>query len=533
MRNLSLKSKNRPGNFCLTVRPLLLLVVGALMTNLRPILRSILLINAALGLTACLEGGFKTTDKAIAEEASKREEIPAPTPNPTPSPAPSPAPTPAPSPTPAPTPTPNPPVSQGNTYYVSPKGDDTKTGSISEPFRTVNRGLAAMQAGDILYLRQGDHASFEVTNKNGNANAWFTIKSYSKELATVASITISASSFLDIEDLEITDRSYVGNNCGAFDITCQIKSRPCDHTQKSCQDMWEYMQNRGGIYISGECCTSAPTHDIILKNLEIHHMGGMGIVTGDQPTWGNLTARFQILNNKIHHMGVRGFTQGYCTYLYGADHLIKGNVCHDNSGTDGMRLGYSGYAGDYFNRSIVEGNTFYANGGAVIRVTGGGNEQYGGGGITLRGGYDNIIRNNIAYANRGAGFDMVGTGSQNNKVYNNTAYGNGFPGFVSTGGDQTIFKNNIGYNNDKATDPGGNYGGLNMMIATGAVPIQSNNLFSATVDPLFVNPAANDFRLKLGSPAINTGASLPEVTDDFYGKSRPTGGNHEIGAIEY
>jgi hypothetical protein len=54
-----------------------------------------------------------------------------------------------------------------------------------------------------------------------------------------------------------------------------------------------------------------------------------------------------------------------------------------------------------------------------------------------------------------------------------------------------------------------------------------------STDPLFVNPNGLDFHLNSGSPAIDTGLSLPQVLNDFDGVSRPQGSGYDIGAFEF
>ena len=44
--------------------------------------------------------------------------------------------------------------------------------------------------------------------------------------------------------------------------------------------------------------------------------------------------------------------------------------------------------------------------------------------------------------------------------------------------------------------------------------------------------AGIDFHLRSGSPAIDVGSSLPEVTVDFDGCPRPAGAGYDIGAFE-
>ena len=54
----------------------------------------------------------------------------------------------------------------------------------------------------------------------------------------------------------------------------------------------------------------------------------------------------------------------------------------------------------------------------------------------------------------------------------------------------------------------------------------------ATPAQLFVNAAANDYRLVSGSPAVNAGTALAQVTDDIVGTARPKGGLYDIGCYE-
>jgi hypothetical protein len=53
------------------------------------------------------------------------------------------------------------------------------------------------------------------------------------------------------------------------------------------------------------------------------------------------------------------------------------------------------------------------------------------------------------------------------------------------------------------------------------------------IDPKLVNISENDFHLRPGSPLINAGTNLTEVTNDFDGTLRPQGSDHDIGAFEF
>ena len=62
--------------------------------------------------------------------------------------------------------------------------------------------------------------------------------------------------------------------------------------------------------------------------------------------------------------------------------------------------------------------------------------------------------------------------------------------------------------------------------------VLSNNLHG--IDPLVTNATTGDFRLRAGSPAINTGFNLAGiVTKDFFGAPRPVAVAWDIGAHEF
>ena len=63
---------------------------------------------------------------------------------------------------------------------------------------------------------------------------------------------------------------------------------------------------------------------------------------------------------------------------------------------------------------------------------------------------------------------------------------------------------------------------------------QGHELHSITATPatLFVDPAAANYHLKTGSPAIDKGQTLATVPKDIEGKARPVGAGWDLGAYE-
>ena len=85
------------------------------------------------------------------------------------------------------------------------------------------------------------------------------------------------------------------------------------------------------------------------------------------------------------------------------------------------------------------------------------------------------------------------------------------------------------------------------IIVDGGLPasaIEENNLFSGRLlrfrpgplsniaNPLFSDPAANDFRPQPGSPLVNGGQAIDYIEEDLDGTLRPLGGAWDIGAYE-
>ena len=143
--------------------------------------------------------------------------------------------------------------------------------------------------------------------------------------------------------------------------------------------------------------------------------------------------------------------------------------------------------------------------------------------------HNNIVRKNIFHdygISTNGGVAILLSSGANNTAYNNLIYNVAGVGLAATGGaNNSILKNNISFSNGTDT------------AFSGTGTVATNNL---TTNPQFSNPAAGDFHLQSGSPAINQGADLSGpigCTDgstcvDFAGTIRPRGPAWDIGAYE-
>jgi hypothetical protein len=69
----------------------------------------------------------------------------------------------------------------GRTYYVSTSGSDSRTGSISDPWRTLAYAGNHVFGGDTLYVRGGVYHEKLVPGNSGTANAYIVFSAYPGE----------------------------------------------------------------------------------------------------------------------------------------------------------------------------------------------------------------------------------------------------------------------------------------------------------------------------------------------------------------
>jgi hypothetical protein len=77
--------------------------------------------------------------------------------------------------------------SVGSTYYVSTTGDDgTGTGTIGNPWLTIQKGVDELIAGDTLYVRGGTYAErVQIHDLVGDLTHWTTVSNYPGETAII------------------------------------------------------------------------------------------------------------------------------------------------------------------------------------------------------------------------------------------------------------------------------------------------------------------------------------------------------------
>ncbi|MBX3349333.1 MAG: right-handed parallel beta-helix repeat-containing protein, partial [Nitrospira sp.] len=381
-------------------------------------------------------------------------------------------------------------VSEAATYYVAPNGDDANSGSDLTPFKTIQRGMRSLVAGDTLNIRGGIYP--ERINSNSQTiptgNSWSdapVIAAFPGEM-----VVLQPAGGAEVVNLAHPYIKYVVFRDLVLDGS---------GLQRTCSS---------GYGCSYGVSVTNGAHHVRFSNTEIKNAGGSGILmtrgSSSTPT------AIEFIGCNVHHNGVEARDHGF--YLATSGNLVRNCKVHDNAGY-GVHI-YTGNTSVTADNNTIDGNDVYGN------ATTSGSAP----GILVDNGTGNLVMNNVVRLNKngiqvGNPWTSSATASLT-KVYNNTVYNN-MPGLgidIFASSSQTEVKNNIVYKNGGAI---GNKG-----VST----VTSNNLLT---DPKFVDELGGNFKLQSTSPAVNQGVILSLVPIDLAGVTRPQLGTHDMGAYEF
>ncbi|MCX6764026.1 MAG: right-handed parallel beta-helix repeat-containing protein, partial [Candidatus Moranbacteria bacterium] len=252
---------------------------------------------------------------------------------------------------------------------------------------------------------------------------------------------------------------------------------------------------------------------------------------------------------------------GYYGVYTSSTNLIINNCTFYNFLIDGIYTAGS--------NSTITGSTFHHIARRSIRLISGSNHTVNRnvfysntyGIVADSAGSNFTIKNNIFYNNQ-PNFRLIGTNynqaatfsnGSNYYIYNNVFYNNGYNnidvdealGFNTVSNidvRNNIFYKNLAYAIYEISVTGTHIVQYNIFYQNYSAPTYVHQLsspyfsFDTTnqyIDPLFTNPSAYDFTLQKNSPAINAGATIADVADDYLGNSRPNSNSYDIGAYEY
>lgn len=413
-------------------------------------------------------------------------------------------------------------VAHAAEYYVAPTGSDSAAGTMAAPFATLQKGHDSASAGDTVWVRGGSYKPTKQIklSKSGSSDTQrIKFFAYAGELPVIDfSGYVSTNKAADTPALLVT-----GNwlHLKGFEIANVPVGASGDHSISALR--------------------SEGASNNTFEFLNIHHNFGPGLFIS-KGTGGNL-----ILNVDSHDNydkdgsqgdGQNGDGFGVHYQETGPSTIIRG--CRAWLDSD------DGY--DLISQEvpvIIENSwafqNGYANGGSTSPSSGNGNGFKVG---SSKKGVRHIVRNNVAWKNKAAGF-YANHSSGGNTWLNNTSYMNGSQynmlasppedsgtTIILTGDLVHRMRNNIGFPNKNT-----NMGGVDTMFNTWDLNIaEAATDFVSTSDMGVLGPRKADgslpdvdfLKLKAGSPLIDKGT---DVMLPFVG-GKPDLGADEFGAVK-
>jgi hypothetical protein len=399
----------------------------------------------------------------------------------------------------------------GVVYYVSSlNGNDSNLGtSTAAAFKTIGKAAWIVNPGDTVYVMNGTYAEQVYINRSGSASlGYITYQAYPGQKPVLANYNAYAAfNFASGISYVIVD---------GFTVTGNAQSLTASQAQSM-------ISNTSSAVNNGDCIAAKGNH-IVIRNNTLAYCPGEGLaVTGDY---------LYIYNNIVHDnaywspLAKSGISvQGQSSDTSAATKIwIYNNIVYNNQNficnkpqtnpcviTDGEGIiSDSNKVNDYDGRTLIFNNVIYNNGGPAVAVFDSqhvdvvNNTTY----------MNNVSATEPAPYNAHAEDSEIPVGNSSDvRVLNNIMYSRtGAPilYIFGTDLDEVDWDYNIDYNS--------------VGTLTG---VGSHNL---VVNPLCVNAGAHNFNLKAGSPAIDAGTNIVDITTDFASVAR-TGGI-DIGAFQ-
>lgn len=408
------------------------------------------------------------------------------------------------------------------TFYVSVNGNDNNPGTETQPWRTIQKAANTVQAGDIVIVLPGLFKENLVISRSGSESAFIEFKSSLLHKAVIeGSVNITTTgNYIKFEGFTIKIPDGGRSGISVSGKWCQIIN--CFVTTESTA----LGLNNQGIGIGGSNNTAK-------GNYVEKVCFGYGI-SGENHIFEN---------NKAYGLKLNG-SCGDVDYLrfFGKNHLIKNNYFHGinpaevgSAHVDCFQTFDNGGPQYSISNIIIEGN-YCSDAAQGMMLSGKIYKQSSG----------LIVRNNIFLRNSSWCVCLVDIADA--RFYNNTCdTTGGIHGIWCRGYGNVAsceFKNNIIYGpgtlygvfeTAKLIDGSPDSPGKNNLLFKPGSTINGYLLDIKNQDPLFIDRELGDYRLKTGSPGIDSGMSIDNWASptDRLGNPRPLGNGWDIGAYEY
>ena len=404
------------------------------------------------------------------------------------------------------------------TYYVDFKGVDANPGTKGKPWKTIQKAADSMMPGDLAIVKDGDYDETVKTSRDGETGKRIIFKAASPNVK-IKGFRIN-NAFTTVDGFTVVPRNSI-----------ILTKSNCEILNNHCIDSFiriTYDSNATNCLIKGNHVESTYPWGNDWPAIEV---------------WGN--------NNIAEYNEVGPSTDTDAFRLFGHDNIIRHNYIHNITHSKGSKAHtdiFQNFSvrGTEESYNIVFENNLIMNNDAQLFMT------ENDGSKTL---HDFDIRNNIIVNNALQG----NVGIPNLRFYNNTCINfdpsNGFALFIDQvpnikdctgcqvfnnifidgGGVKNTTMMGAYYIKGDVKDYKCDYNYVARGAANGYAALTGNKEEHGINggDPMFVDPANNDYHLKPNSPAINKGATMTGFNYDREGTVRPQGAAWDMGAFEY
>ena len=433
------------------------------------------------------------------------------------------------------------PTAAAAVVFVATTGNDNFPCTQEQPCLTIARGQAAAAAGDIVEVAAGSYDAAVTLTKSGVTYRGYTNACpvttnsdshapHTRSHPTVITRgwTVRASDII-IDCFEIRPSGATPTDR----VKGVVVDRPAAYANITVIN--SYFHDNG---VDGACYAafySQMETDPLNLPSNVH-------VANNYITRCNFGVILAARDSTVTSNEIRGLrsADGDMDYmrLFGVNLVIRANYMHGNSIADCVGINchidcfqsfnVASRAGQVLRHVVIDRNTcFNAHQGVILQ------DNVSGGVPT--GSHNSIIITNNVFAHGPSGLPMswcmLFNSVTNISTFNNTFVDCGQTGYRDR--STAVHRNNIHVSTSSGP----------IDLSTVGLVAYSDNLFYSTTfayeypnnlnnrDPLFVDSIHNDFHLKIGSPAVDAGATLA-VPIDRLGIPRPQGARFDIGAFE-
>ena len=393
------------------------------------------------------------------------------------------------------------PVTRAAEHWVAPNGRDASNGSVTMPWATLQHAADCVRPGDVVTVRAGQYAGFDLRT-DGTAARPITFRADpgavigARNERTPDGINLEGADHIIVEGFQVTGTPRAGIR-SVLNRNVIIRA-----SRTNRNGYWGiYLSHSDDALIEGNLASrSRREHGIYVSNSSVRPTIRCNTV------WGNHSCG-------IHLNG--DASQGGTGLITGA--LVEGNVIYDNGAGGGSGINCDGVQGSRIQNNLLYNN--HASGISLFRADGGG------------GSTNNVVVNNtVVNASDGRWVLNIKDGSAGNTIRNNILLTlHPYRGSILVDPDSRP-----GFSSDyNLMGPRMSRDGGETVLDLG--PWQALGYDAHSVvwggEPVFVDPAAGDYRPRAGSPAVDAAEAVSSPPTDLEGNSRPAGARPDIGAV--